>query len=138
MNRIDWINFILFILIIFTMKFPEAFLSSVLLLPFFSHGIINTISRQHVYRNLEALTKPPFYGFVIPSAGSGRRLSAAKNLSLCELIETLRCAQGDKGEVMLECLIFVDNFCFIVIDLTVCRSKISISWYRFVVFTNQT
>ena len=44
---------------------------------------------------LEALTKQQFYGFVI--------LSAAKNLSFCGLIETLRCAQGDKGKVLLEC-----------------------------------
>ena len=43
---------------------------------------------------LGILTKPWFYGFVI--------LSEAKNLSLYGLIQTLRFAQGDMAEVLLE------------------------------------
>ena len=41
-------------------------------------------------------TKPRVYESVI--------LSAAKNLRLCGLIETLRFAQGDMGKVLLEWL----------------------------------
>ena len=43
---------------------------------------------------LGTLTKPRFSGFVI--------LSEAKNLSLYRPIETLRFAQGDMEEVLLE------------------------------------
>jgi len=47
-----------------------------------------------IHADLCTLTQPGPYGLVI--------LSAAKNLSLCGGLETLRFAQGDKGEVLLE------------------------------------
>jgi len=47
-----------------------------------------------IHADLCTLTQPRPYGLVI--------LSEAKNLSLCGRLETLRFAQGDKGEVLLE------------------------------------